>query len=128
MHLEADAPVRTVLTIIDGVLAGEGEGPLAPADVRLGAVLASVDPVAVDLAAVRLMGFDETKIEKLAGPMRDDGPRITAVRDATDVEVGEVRASIEGVSDRSLDDITANSSFEPHAGWVGHVERAMSNR
>jgi len=128
LHLDADAPVRTVLTIIDGVLAGEGEGPLAPADVRLGAVLASVDPVAVDLAAVRLMGFDETKIEKLAGPMRDDGPRITAVRDATDVEVGEVRASIEGVSDRSLDDITANSSFEPHAGWVGHVERAMSNR
>jgi uncharacterized protein (DUF362 family) len=115
--------VRTVLTIIDGVLAGEGEGPLAPSDVGLGAIIAGTDPVAVDLAAVRLMGFDETKIEKLAGPMRDEGPRITEVRSASDVEIGEVSSEGGGVSQCDLDAITAERPFEAHAGWIGHVER-----
>ena len=57
---------ETVLTIIDGVLAGEGEGPLAPGDVPLGAILAGTDPVAVDCLAVRLMGFDERKTREAA--------------------------------------------------------------
>jgi uncharacterized protein (DUF362 family) len=123
LHLDAPSPVRTVLTIIDGVLAGEGEGPLAPSDVGLGAIIAGTDPVAVDLAAVRLMGFDETKIEKLAGPMRDEGPRITEVRSASDVEIGEVSSEGGGVSQCDLDAITAERPFEAHAGWIGHVER-----
>jgi Domain of unknown function (DUF362) len=43
-HFDAPEPVRTVLTVIDGVIAGEGEGPLAPSDVALGVVLAATDP------------------------------------------------------------------------------------
>jgi len=124
LHLEAPAPVRTVLTIIDGVLAGEGEGPLAPADVPLGAIIAGTDPVAVDLAAVRLMGFDERKLAKLRGPMEDDGPRITAVRSASDVEVGCIEEPGGDVARRTLDEIVAEKVFEAHAGWVGHVERS----
>lgn len=122
LHLDAPAPVRTVLTIIDGVLAGEGEGPLAPADVPLGAVIAGADPVAVDLVAVRLMGFDERKLEKLRGPMEDEGPRITAVRSAADVRVGEVSRGAGDVVDRDLDEVSWERGFVPHAGWVGHVE------
>lgn len=123
LHLDAPAPVRTVLTIIDGVLAGEGEGPLAPADVPLGAVIAGADPVAVDLVAVRLMGFDERKLAKLRGPMEDAGPRITAVRSEADVRVGEVARGASQIADRSLDEIAWERTFVAHAGWVGHVER-----
>ena len=123
LHLDAPGPVRTVLTIIDGVLAGEGEGPLAPADVPLGAVIAGTDPIAVDLVAVRLMGFDERKLSKLRAPMEDPGPRITSVRSADDVQVGEVPADASAVAERSLDEIAWERSFVPHAGWVGHVER-----
>ena len=122
LHLDAPAPVRTVLTIIDGVLAGEGEGPLAPSDVPLGAVIAGTDPIAVDLVAVRLMGFDEQKLAKLRGPMEDEGPRITAVRTPADVEVGEVANGATDVEERSLDEISWERRFVPHAGWVGHVE------
>jgi uncharacterized protein (DUF362 family) len=123
LHLDAPGPVRTVLTIIDGVLAGEGEGPLAPADVPLGAVIAGTDPVAVDLVAVRLMGFDEQKLEKLRGPMEDTGPRITAVRRAADVRVGEIGQGAVQATERSLDEIGWEPAFVAHAGWVGHVER-----
>jgi len=123
LHLDAPAPVRTVLTIIDGVLAGEGEGPLAPTDVPLGAVLAGTDPVAVDLLAVRLMGFDERKLAKLREPMEDDGPRITAVRSVSDVRVGEVGRDSTEITDRGLEEILWERAFVPHAGWNGHVER-----
>ena len=123
LHLDAPEPVRTVLTIIDGVLAGEGEGPLAPTDVPLGVVLAGTDPVAVDLVAVRLMGFDERKLAKLREPMEDDGPRITAVRSVSDVRVGEVARDSAEIEDRGLEEISWERAFIPHAGWVGHVER-----
>ncbi len=125
LHLDAPEPVRTVLTIIDGVLAGEGEGPLAPTDVPLGVVLAGTDPVAVDLVAVRLMGFDERKLAKLREPMEDDGPRITAVRSVSDVRVGEVARDSAEIEDRGLEEISWERAFIPHSGWVGHVERDL---
>ncbi|MEM9173618.1 MAG: DUF362 domain-containing protein [Myxococcota bacterium] len=126
LHIDAPGPVRTVLTIIDGVLAGEGEGPLAPADVPLGAVVASTDPVAVDLAAVRLMGFDEQRLATVLGPMQDEGPRITGVRVAHDVVVGEVERGTSEVVDRSLDEIRWERAFEAHAGWIGHIEQGAT--
>ena len=124
LQLDAPAPVRTVLTLIDGVVAGEGEGPLAPRDVPLGAIVASTDPVAADLVAVRLMGFDERKLPKLSEAMRDAGPRVTAVRDATDVSVGEVAPGSFEVRDVRLDDLCAARTFVAHPGWAGHVERS----
>lgn len=126
LHLDAPAPVRTVLTILDGVVAGEGEGPLAPVDVPLGVVLAGTDPIAVDLVAVRLMGFDERKLAKLRGPMEDPGPRITRVRQPADVEVGEIEHGAAAVAMRTLDEIHWDRTFVPHAGWIGHVERGTS--
>ena len=90
----------------------------------LGAIVASTDPVAADLVAVRLMGFDERKLPKLEGPMRDAGPRITAVRDVSDVSIGEVAAGAFEVRDLRLDDLHAARTFVPHPGWAGHVERS----
>jgi uncharacterized protein (DUF362 family) len=123
LRLDAAAPVRTVLTVIDGIVAGEGEGPLAPRDVPLGAVIAATDPIAADLVAVRLMGFDERKLPKLREPMTDAGPRITAVRDPADVEVGVVGEGSSAARTLSLDQLSADRVFEPHPGWRGHVER-----
>ena len=74
------------------------------------------------------MGFDESKLAKLRGPMQDAGPRITAVRSPGDVEVCEVEAGSESPLVRTLDQITAKHFFEAHAGWIGHVEHASSTR
>lgn len=126
LHLDASSPVRTVLTLLDAVVAGEGEGPLAPRDVPLGVVLAATDPAALDLVAVRLMGFDEERIPKLIEAIRDAGPRITAVRSAGDVIVGEVRAEGFVAHTLRLAEIESPHRFEPHFGWKGHVERERS--
>jgi uncharacterized protein (DUF362 family) len=126
LHLEAPEPVKKVLTVIDAVVGGEGEGPLAPVDVPLGVVMAGLDPIGVDVAAVRLMGFDEEKLEKLSAPMRDAGPRITKVRSGADVRIHEVAPDSFEMREYPVDEIRCDRVFEPHAGWVGHVELARS--
>jgi hypothetical protein len=122
-HLDAPGPVRRVLTVIDGVVAGEGQGPLGPKDVPLGVILAGLDPIAVDLAAVRLMGFDERRIPKIAEAMADTGLRITEVRDPAQVEVVEVDPTGFEARPGPLDALRAERVFEPHPGWRGHLER-----
>ena len=121
LHLDAPAPVRRVLSVLDGIVAGEGEGPLAPRDVPLGIVLASLDPIALDLAALRLMGFDAQRIPKIWEPMRDAGPRVTGVREAEEVEVAE--GGERGASSvRPLQQLAIARAFAAHPGWRGAIE------
>ena len=121
-HFEAPEPVRTVLTVLDGVVAGEGNGPLAPDDRPLGVILAGLDPVAVDLAALRLMGFDERCIPKVREAMAGGPLPISAVRSAADVAVFESAPPGAAPARRGLDALTTEESFVAHPGWLGHVE------
>lgn len=119
LHLDAGDPVRRVLTLIDGVVAGEGEGPLSPRDRPLGVLLAATDPVALDLVAVRLMGFHETGIPKIRECMRAPAPRISNVRSADEVVV--VEADAKGFHENPLDSVRCERPFLPHSGWAGHL-------
>ncbi len=127
IRLDADGPVRHVLTVLDGVVAGEGEGPLAPTDRPLGAIIAATDPVAVDLVAIRLMGFDEQFIPKVRTAMADEDMRVTCVRDAGQVRVyrhaGREDRDEAPLEALGLDAIEADGAFVAHPGWRGHIER-----
>ena len=57
-----DQPVRRYLTLVDGIVAGEGEGPLGATPVRAGLLVGGFDPARVDAVASRNMGFDPEKI------------------------------------------------------------------
>ena len=94
-----------------------------PRDVPLGAVLAATDPIALDLAALRLMGFDERNVPKIREPMKDEQLRITSVREPGDVRVFESNAGDGRLDERRLDEIRCDRVFEPHPGWRGHLER-----
>jgi len=123
VHLDADGPVRVALTVIDGVVAGENDGPLAPDDRPLGAILASTDPVAADLVAIRLMGFDERRIPKVRTAMDDDDLRVTRVREPDQVHVFESDPETGAVIKRRLDDLAGDTTFVPHQGWRRYIER-----
>jgi len=49
---------RPDLAVMDAVIAGEGNGPIASRGRFLGCILASDDPVALDVIAAELAGFD----------------------------------------------------------------------
>jgi uncharacterized protein (DUF362 family) len=125
-YFDAEAPARTVLTVMDAVIAGEGEGPLATRDVPLGAVIAATDPIALDLVALRLMGFDENKLPKISQPMRETKLRITGVRSPEDVTVSEVQVDSFQEQKRRLDEIKSERVFLAHPGWKGYAEKTAS--
>jgi uncharacterized protein (DUF362 family) len=115
--------VRRVLSVIDGIVAGEGDGPLAPRDRPLGVILAALDPVALDLAVIRLMGFDEKLIPKVREAMACDLLRVTQVRHPDDVVVREASAEGAALREHDLSALDAGASFLAQAGWRGHVEK-----
>lgn len=61
---------RPALTIADGILAMEGDGPAGGQPRKLGLLLASEDPYLVDLAVCRVMHFPPQQVEYLACAMR----------------------------------------------------------
>jgi uncharacterized protein (DUF362 family) len=91
-------------------------------------VLAATDPLALDLAAVRLMGFDWMKLPKLARAMQDEGLRITAVRSPADVEVARITQPGGTPHACALAELEAERPFLPHPGWRDHVELENPSR
>jgi uncharacterized protein (DUF362 family) len=53
---------RPHLCVVDALIAGEGDGPIANQPHWIGCVLASTDPVATDVAICRLLGHDWRKL------------------------------------------------------------------
>ena len=81
--------------------------------------------MALDLVAIRLMGFDVEQIPKVREAMRDEGMRVTAVRSPDDVEVAEARPGRGAPRITALRELPRGASFAPHSGWRGHLgERA----
>ena len=59
-------PCRQHLAFIDGVIGGEGQGPLSPRAVQSGLLMFSHNPVVADFACASLMGFDPWRIPLLS--------------------------------------------------------------
>lgn len=57
-----DSVQRRYFAVVDGIVAGEGNGPIEPIPRELGILLVGFDPVALDWIAASLMGFDPYKI------------------------------------------------------------------
>jgi hypothetical protein len=58
----ADAPQRVVLNVVDAIVAGQGDGPLAPEPFELGLLIAGSSSAAVDWVASQLLGYDPQRI------------------------------------------------------------------
>ncbi len=107
------------LALVDGIVGGEGNGPMAADPVSSGVIIAGTHPAAVDVTAATLMGFDWQKIRMLKGcfGMRD----LNFVDFTPDqIEVLSNRAPWRGKIDQ-LDELL---SFRPHFGWIGAIENS----
>jgi uncharacterized protein (DUF362 family) len=107
--------------LLDGILAGQGGGPLNPDPVSAGVVLFGVHPPSVDAACAYLMGFDPERIPIVS---RAFACRAFPFSQHSWSEI--VLRSNDAAWDRHLIDIPAADTFhfEPHFGWKGHIERA----
>lgn len=74
MLLELAEEIRPALTIVDGVLAMEGDGPGSGDPIQLGVLLAGVEPMAVDVVAAELTGLAPETIWTLSEAKRSHRP------------------------------------------------------
>lgn len=111
-----DTPMRRIFSIVDGVVGGEGNGPLTPDSKRCGLIIAGCNLYAVDMVCTRLMGFDYKKIKKLKYVL--DHPELFKVSlpDTTILSNVDYRDLFEEENKKTYFD------FEPHPGWKGFIE------
>lgn len=108
---------RTNVCLVDGIVGGEGNGPLSPSPVASKSLLFADELALCDVAATRLMGFDHTRIPLVQQALdhRMQWPLAGASWDRVDCRVGEKTvplAEIEPVLGRP---------FRPSVGWARHL-------
>lgn len=107
---------RRYFSLVDGIAAMEGNGPVAGDRRDAGLIIAGDNPAAVDAVCARLMGFDENKLP-LVKRAFDRHAMPLAAGDVSVVS-NDIRWS--GDPRKWTKDKLLN--FRPHFGWTGHVE------
>jgi len=116
--LRRDRPKR-YYSVIDGIVGMEGNGPMAGDPIASDVTIGGTDPVAVDMVAARVMGFDWRKLPVIREAFAFADLPITTTR-PEDVEVVSDVLEWNG---RFLDiENREFLHFRPHPGWVGHIE------
>jgi len=124
-HFSGDGRPRTkslrYMTLVDGIIAGEGDGPVTVDAKRCGIIVAGFNPVTVDTVCAEIMGFDYRKLRMLE--------RAWTIKDypLVDHATSEIlcKSNVrdwDGVFDKLKG--AKHLAFRPHFGWVGHIERA----
>jgi hypothetical protein len=116
---------KRCLTIVDGIIGGEGNGPLCPDPVDSGVMIVGQDPAVVDAVACRLMGFDPERVpivrEAFAAHRWPISNQTLPEIQVHDERVGklvplrEVAPAVPG-------------GFKPHFGWTNLGKEGSSER
>ncbi len=105
----SDTPQRLLFSLCDGIVGGQGDGPLKPDPLNLGIVCFTNDSARADVSLATLMGMDVDKIPLLVAAksfMTDR--KITIKYDGKEVSIDELR-------NHSVDAI-------PPPGWVTYLK------
>lgn len=106
--------------LVDGILAGQGRGPMNPDPVAAGLLVFGLNGPSVDAACAYLMGYDPDRLPIVRQAFRCRHFPLAEWR-WQDVCLVSDRPEWNGPLAGVADDATFH--FEPHFGWKGHIER-----
>jgi uncharacterized protein (DUF362 family) len=113
-----ETPQRRTYFLVDGIVAGDREGPISPSPKTCGLLVGGESAPVVDAVIASLMGFDYRKIPLVREaftfpdlPLVDFG--------AEDVRVHSNVSEFEGMA---LLHPPRHFGFVPTSGWQGHIE------
>jgi uncharacterized protein (DUF362 family) len=114
----AETPQRTLYSITDAVVVGEGLGPLAPEPKALNLITCASSSPAAELMHAALMGFDWEKIPLIAHSFDQFRYPLTSI------PPDEVRLCTEE-GEFSQQEVSGRFAVRcaPAPGWVGHIEQ-----
>lgn len=75
-----EEPVRSVITVVDAVVAGEGEGPLSPLPKKAGLIYGGFNPATVDLFGLKTIGYNISRIKSVSQALFDVRSRFNIER------------------------------------------------
>ena len=112
-------PQRKIFSLVDGIVGGEDNGPLIPTPKHCGVILAGFNPVAVDIVAIRLMGFDFKRIKIYRSIL--DSNKWTVL---SNTEVGRIciRSNKQAYISSLKNKTDRFWNFKPPKGWRGYIE------
>jgi hypothetical protein len=110
---------RKLLYLVDGIICGEGEGPMKVTPKQCDMLIWGHNAFVVDMLAVKLMGFDYKKINTLKNCL-DISSYKTFEGNPEDIEIfSNLDGKVQRLS--NIRDVTG-FNFAPPAGWSGHIE------
>jgi uncharacterized protein (DUF362 family) len=119
---------RPVLCVVDALIAGEGDGPIANLPRWCGCVMASTDPVATDVSIARLLGQDWRKL-KFAEEAERRGLGVREPIDYVGIQLEEVAFDAwrghEGFEYLPVNFLVGSNVTL--AGTVGHVKSVLDS-
>jgi uncharacterized protein (DUF362 family) len=110
---------KSYISVIDGIVSGEGNGPEAPDGKQTGLLIAGTNPVAVDTVCAKLMGFDWQKIPSIKNSFLIGHYPICDFKYEDIVlnsTLPQFNESITNVAEKNV------FRFKPHFGWEDHIE------
>jgi len=111
-----DEQQRNFISIVDGIITGDEEGPLSPTEKKCGCIFVGFDPLAVDIVATRFMGFDVNKIKLYKNAMEDSSLKKWGSLQNINIKSNiKIPKDIFNSNEKMLD-------FEPSKGWMGHIK------
>lgn len=106
-----DEVQRKYLCIVDGVLAGDGEGPMKHQPKDAGVIIGGFHPITIDFVSAHIMGLDYKKMPSIYKIFENKYVNFT----------GLTPENIDVRSNRDYEN--TNMLFKPTRGWMGHIER-----
>lgn len=100
---------RTIFSLVDAVIVGQGEGPMSPNRFECGKILFGEDTAEVDTVGAMLIGFDDSKIKYLYYMNEQKNYSKQMILDGRLVDFEAVKATI-------------CQSAKPAKNWEGHIE------
>jgi len=105
----SNTPQRLIYSLSDGVIGGEGDGPLKPEPLPLGVICFSNHSATTDIAMGTLMGFDTNKI-----------PLLKSAGDYSNKDVVTIFLNNNKVELNSIKSLAIKTI--PPPGWVNHLK------
>jgi uncharacterized protein (DUF362 family) len=121
MYADREGRMRDVLqrkffSVVDGIMAGEKEGPLSPSAKHCGTIVCGWNPVTVDYVATRLMGLDPMRIRMIRDALENSAYPLF-FGSTSDIRVNSNLEAYRSVANGSGE----NLGFVPPRGWIGNV-------
>ncbi len=117
----ADAPQRSILTVVDGLIAGEGEGPLEATPIPANTLVFADNPLLADILTATFMGFDYRKIPLLREALNSHR---WPIWEGSPLEAVNARLNGTAITLPELASGGERMKFQPPMGWRGRMELA----